>query len=41
MGYACSAKSIKNIVALLEYHKRVARRKFHIQPYNKPLRVAS
>jgi hypothetical protein len=41
MGYACSAKSIKNVVALLGYyHKRVARRKFNIRSYNKPLRVA-
>jgi hypothetical protein len=40
MGYACSAKSIKNVLASLGYHKRVARRKFNRRSYNKSLRVA-
>jgi hypothetical protein len=30
MGYACSAKSIKNVIALLGYHRRVSRREFNI-----------
>jgi hypothetical protein len=40
MDYACSARTIKNVMASLGYFKRVPRRKFHIRSYNKALRVA-
>ena len=40
MGYACSARTVRNLTAFIGYHKRIPRRKFNIRPYNKPLRVA-
>lgn len=40
MGYACSSRTVKNVVESLGYHKRVPRRKFNIRPANKPIRLA-
>jgi hypothetical protein len=40
MGYACSPRTIRNVLASMGYHKRVPRRKFNVRPQNKPLRVA-
>lgn len=39
MGYACSAKTVKRVVELMGYHKRIPWRKFNIRPANKPKRV--
>ena len=38
MGYACSAHTVRNLMASMGYHKRIPTRKFNIRPYNKPLR---
>ena len=40
MGYACSVRIVKNVIASIRYRKQIPRRKFNIRPYNKPLRVA-
>ena len=40
MGYACSPRTVKNVMERLGYHKRIPRRKFSIRPANKPKRVA-
>jgi hypothetical protein len=40
MGYACSPKTVKNVIESMGYHKRVPRKKFNIRIYNKPKRVA-
>ena len=40
MGYACSARTVRNVMVSMGYHKRIPRRKFNIRPYNKPLRIA-
>jgi hypothetical protein len=39
MGYACSAKTVKRVMAEMGYHKRVPRKKFNIRPASKPKRV--
>lgn len=39
MGYACSPKTIQNVMHSIGYHKRVPRHKPHIRPYNKPKHV--
>jgi len=39
MGYACSARTVKNMMQKMGYHKRVPRKKFHVSPENKEKRV--
>jgi hypothetical protein len=40
MGYACSARTVKNTMQKMGYHKRVPRQKFHVSPENNEKRVA-
>lgn len=40
LNYACSPRTIKNVMESMGYHRRVPRRKFGLRPYNKPKRVA-
>ena len=37
---ACSARTVRNVMTSMGYHKWILGRKFNIRPCNKPLRVA-
>jgi transposase len=40
LGYSCTPRTVRNVLASMGYHKRVPRRTFNIRPANKPKRVA-